>query len=268
MQKRATTTKRCTKCGIEKGLDKFYEGDSYRDGHQNACKKCIIKQRQIYYATNKGEIIGYHHKFYKVHKERILREQRVYREAHKEQHKEYQLIYRENHKEEIKEQTRKYREEHKEAISKQRRGHYQVHREDILKIAKGRYERYKETRGKYRKAHRKSILKKQRTYYSKYRLTLNGKAARNRSHHKRRAQQRATEDALTTNQWIKILDMQVNRCNVCGKSFTIKRLPTTDHIIPLSRGGGLTFENVQALCQSCNSKKNAKLDPQFIQTWL
>lgn len=65
-----------------------------------------------------------------------------------------------------------------------------------------------------------------------------------------------------------IIEQQNNRCNVCGKRFTVEYPPTTDHIIPLSRGGGLTFENVQALCKSCNSKKQTKIDPQFIQTWL
>jgi 5-methylcytosine-specific restriction endonuclease McrA len=45
-------------------------------------------------------------------------------------------------------------------------------------------------------------------------------------------------------------------------------LATQDHIIPVSRGGGLTFENIQALCKSCNSSKNAKLDKSFITVWI
>lgn len=30
-----------------------------------------------------------------------------------------------------------------------------------------------------------------------------------------------------------------------------------DHIVPLSRGGGNTMENLQALCHSCHSRKTA-----------
>jgi 5-methylcytosine-specific restriction endonuclease McrA len=53
-----------------------------------------------------------------------------------------------------------------------------------------------------------------------------------------------------------------------GKTFTKKRFPTRDHIVPCSKGGGLTFENVQALCHSCNSTKRDKLDHTKIVTWL
>jgi len=43
----------------------------------------------------------------------------------------------------------------------------------------------------------------------------------------------------------------------CGKSFRhdLKKL-TKDHILPLSRGGKNTWENVTTLCQACNNKKS------------
>lgn len=31
-----------------------------------------------------------------------------------------------------------------------------------------------------------------------------------------------------------------------------------DHILPVSKGGGLTQDNVQALCRSCNASKSDK----------
>jgi hypothetical protein len=46
------------------------------------------------------------------------------------------------------------------------------------------------------------------------------------------------------------------RCKKCG---SIRNL-TLDHIIPVSKGGGDTIENLQVLCRSCNSKKNDKIE--------
>ena len=44
------------------------------------------------------------------------------------------------------------------------------------------------------------------------------------------------------------------RCVICGG---FKGL-ACDHIFPESKGGETTFENLQTLCKSCNSKKGAK----------
>lgn len=81
-------------------------------------------------------------------------------------------------------------------------------------------------------------------------------------------QAKITKSDLTSEQWTNIIKEQCNKCNMCGKRFGIKRKPTMDHILPLSIGGGLTSDNIQALCKSCNSSKHAKSDKQFIQTWL
>lgn len=101
----------------------------------------------------------------------------------------------------------------------------------------------------------------------KYEQSPNGKMAIKRKSHKRRVHMKCTETTLTSGQWVLIIKMQNTRCNICKQKFTKSRLPTMDHIIPVSKGGGLTFENAQALCRSCNSTKNAKLDLGFIQTW-
>jgi 5-methylcytosine-specific restriction endonuclease McrA len=54
-------------------------------------------------------------------------------------------------------------------------------------------------------------------------------------------------------------------CQLCGRA-TPQRLrgstkptaPELDHIVPLSAGGGHTWDNVQCACRSCNGKKSAR----------
>jgi 5-methylcytosine-specific restriction endonuclease McrA len=49
-----------------------------------------------------------------------------------------------------------------------------------------------------------------------------------------------------------------NRCQYCGGRFTTSDL-NLDHVVPLSRGGKSTWENVVCCCVRCNSRKGGML---------
>jgi len=92
-----------------------------------------------------------------------------------------------------------------------------------------------------------------------------GKASNLRSAHKRRENAENTVNDLTADQWFEILYTQKNCCAHCNRLFTPALPPTRDHIVPLSKGGGLTFDNVQALCRSCNAKKGTKSNEECLK---
>lgn len=45
-----------------------------------------------------------------------------------------------------------------------------------------------------------------------------------------------------------------NRCQFCGKRFDTKEL-SLDHVLPKSRGGLTTWDNIVCSCSSCNARK-------------
>lgn len=64
---------------------------------------------------------------------------------------------------------------------------------------------------------------------------------------------------------IKVFDRDGWRCQICGKSTPRARMgsmttnaPELDHRIPLSKGGGHLYSNVQCSCRACNGAKGNK----------
>ena len=49
-----------------------------------------------------------------------------------------------------------------------------------------------------------------------------------------------------------------NRCQYCGRKFPASEL-SLDHVLPISRGGKSTWENVVCACLPCNVRKGNKL---------
>lgn len=62
--------------------------------------------------------------------------------------------------------------------------------------------------------------------------------------------------AVTRGQRVRILERDGYRCQLCGAETHL----CIDHVIPVSRGGDSSDDNLQVLCHSCNTKKGNKLD--------
>ncbi|RZG86795.1 hypothetical protein EXE10_06190 [Acinetobacter sp. WCHAc060033] len=53
----------------------------------------------------------------------------------------------------------------------------------------------------------------------------------------------------------KVYERDLYRCVTCGTHLNL----TCDHIIPESKGGATTIENLQTMCKSCNSTKGVSI---------
>ena len=62
-----------------------------------------------------------------------------------------------------------------------------------------------------------------------------------------------TNGKFTARDWRALLDRYGHQCLACH---AIDKKLVADHVIPLSRGGTNTIDNIQPLCELCNMKKH------------
>jgi 5-methylcytosine-specific restriction endonuclease McrA len=103
------------------------------------------------------------------------------------------------------------------------------------------------------------IREYQKSHPSEYRLTLEYRVTQKKRHARNRG---ASVLSLTIEEWISVINKYDGCCAYCGE-----KLARVDmgHVIPISRGGQHTVENVVPCCGSCNSKKCNKLPDEYQQ---
>jgi 5-methylcytosine-specific restriction endonuclease McrA len=112
-----------------------------------------------------------------------------------------------------------------EKIQEYRRNEYENNREDYLRRS-----------AEWREANRAASNRIKRTYKAKRRgWEANG--------------------SYTQKEWDSLLENTGHKCLACGR---VDRPLTADHVIPLSKGGSNTIDNIQPLCGPCNSSKHTK----------
>lgn len=90
----------------------------------------------------------------------------------------------------------------------------------------------------------------------RYANTEKGKFAKHKTAIKRKHQIRTTDCTLTHQQWAEIKKRFNHKCAYCDRE--MQRLEM-DHVIPLSKGGPHTAQNIVPACRTCNAKKGGRL---------
>lgn len=159
----------------------------------------------------------------KANKEKVASKMKEWYVKNKERMHKYHKEYRENNKKERNAACKKWSLDNKEYLREYHKKYYEEHRDHKKEIVK-----------KYRKENPDKVQVAR--YIRNERVRNNG-------------------GSVTAKEWIEIKKLYGNKCLCCGKT----NIPLhIDHVIPLSLGGRNSIENLQPLCKSCNSRKNAK----------
>jgi 5-methylcytosine-specific restriction endonuclease McrA len=107
----------------------------------------------------------------------------------------------------------------------------------------------------YSAKHREEYPEKYKEYATNYRKRNPEKVCLYTSKHRAAIYANTPlDEMLTSTEWLAILTEHNGHCHYCSKKAKL----TLDHVIPLSKGGKHSKDNVVPACAHCNSSKGSK----------
>jgi 5-methylcytosine-specific restriction endonuclease McrA len=165
---------------------------------------------------------------------------------------------------------RKYVEENNAQINERRREYNAERRDHFNEYRREHYRKNPEPKNAYDRKYRQENATKIKAYIREYKRTNEAYQEKKRESyreymrlhpeksaeyfHNRRAREQQATGSFTSREWKKLCKHYNYTCLHCGKREPEIKL-TVDHVIPLSVGGTNSIDNIQPLCQSCNSSK-------------
>jgi len=213
-----SSLKKCKKCGESKPVDCF--------------RLSLSKNKQYSYPRNTcKDCEALRLKQYELeNKEKRAMQHKQYRERNIDKVLAREKEYREANKEKVTNASKKWRQENPEKVKERWKAEYKKNREYYLLKEKQRWINKKEELQAKNKAWREANPEKVKEYRRKYRLNI--------------------KDSLTLDYCEFLL---TKPCTYCGGKSEV-----LDHIVPLSKGGTHTFDNLTPSCEKCNNEKKAK----------
>lgn len=232
----------CSQCDEWKPYEKFGIKNSEKDGYRASCKECQKKYKQ-------------------ANKEKIAEYQKEYFQKTKEKAREYNRQYYHANKERIAEK-RNENPVNKEKIAERNKRYYQLNKEKFAEWNRKNEKKYVESRKAYqsRPENKAKVAERIR----KYSQTEKGKETSYKKRVKRRSHKHDVR--FTPHERSQILERDNWKCRYCGTkvhdesqgNWNTPNKAHIDHIVPISKGGDSTPDNLQVLCRTCNLSKSDK----------
>ncbi len=197
--------------------------------------------RHAYYLAHKVQKAAAGHAYYVTHKEASHASSLRYQAAHPGAAVARVHAWEAAHPDQRKADQAAYRARHRVEINAKARANRATNRAKATA-----------REARYRAAH-PEVRAKERLWAKEYTAT-HPEIIRAQSR-LRRARKAKVVTTLTKEQWQTILVAYNHKCAYCGKK--LKRL-TMDHVIPISKGGAHSCDNVVPACRHCNSSKGAR----------
>jgi len=182
---------------------------------------------------------------------------KIWVEAHREALRTYQREWmrrkRAENPEKCKEESRKKAKAYYDRYPERLRARSAEYRKNNPEKVKESVDKWFEENKEYRRQYKKEYRRTHKETISQYRKANPDK---NRAYKQnRRTRQTRAGGSFTETEWVSLCKRYKYKCLGCGKH----RKLTADHIMPVSKGGTSSIENIQPLCGPCNSKKKDKV---------
>jgi 5-methylcytosine-specific restriction endonuclease McrA len=166
--------------------------------------------------------------------------------------KEADKRYRTNHRDEYNQRIRKYKKEHPEKTKEQNAEHRRTHQKEIIEYNTQYRETHQVERAQYNAQYYKEHQKDYKRRLNEWRKA-NPERAKIQIHN-RRARKTQAGGSYTAEEWNALCKQCNHLCLCCNK----RRKLVPDHVMPIAKGGTSNIDNIQPLCQPCNSRKGAR----------
>ena len=265
----------CKGCQSSFPPEAFTRNRRYPDGLDPCCRNCTRARNK---ARPKPDRSAYHRAYRQANKSRIAEAQSEYRERNKDKLSEQNRQYRAEHKESLIEYCREWRKHHKpnrsaESLERRKKALIErYHNDEEFRERRKAAERTRQAnippeikrekmqaflarnpdyRRKYREAHAERIAARMQEWRGRnpeYQRTKN---------HEYRHRRFGGGDTFISDRFIdQLYKWQDNRCWACGEQMSNSHI---SHIVPLSRGGQNSPENIALFCQRCNGRLSSKI---------